>query len=328
MRRGACAYSEAPYNGTPPIALTPLPPSLRSFYAHRLLPSVLVMEVEVLVADGDGGSGGGTPAADPPLPLAVLRLTNRPGPPSGDINFTAVPTGAGAPYTIVNGSTRVAETNTSGLQAVAVLVSAWPARDMLVVPAAGVSVAFMAVIRTSVETPPGLLVAAVEADWEVAQVRSCGAGLPLKSGRRSVRAGGTRGALAGASCGHPTADIERGRRYRSGWRRVSSLPQAQHRSTVPHRDSAQVLLANGTLHSSHVVEWAHFAWGAGVEVGPGRRDIAAASNGERGVSCVGLRRRGRSLSRVLVSAGRRPPHARGNAEPLYDRAHSCGAREN
>ena len=178
------------------------------FYAHRLVPSLLVMEVEVLLSDTHAAAAA-TSATDEDAPLAVLQLVNVPGPASPDVSFVAVPLPAGAPYSIVNGSTRVAETNSSGLQAAAVLVSAWPARNMLIVDTAGVTTAFVAVIRTTVETPAAQLVAAVEADFNL----------------------------------------------------------------------AQVLMANGTLHSSHVTEWANFAWGSGVDlVGPGRRDVAAASN--------------------------------------------------
>ena len=145
------------------------------FYAHRALPSVLVMEVEVLDSnDGGGGAsadassvgagaGGGSGAA----PFAVLQLRQCPSDNSSDIAFAPVPLPppAGASYSIVNGSTLVSEINSSALQGVALLTSALPPNGMLVVPAPRVTYAFLAVARTTVETRAADLVAAVQADW-------------------------------------------------------------------------------------------------------------------------------------------------------------------
>jgi hypothetical protein len=226
------------------------------WFAHRRLPSVMVMEVEVLTADqatadywrGDSGAplplvppaswldssadlhydlppAQGGPADQGVLPFAVLLLQNNPGAPSTDINLTTIYSAAapslagGSPvflgsepgsdassYTIRNGSTLVAESNSSSVQALAVLTTDFPPRGLLSVSAPGVTYAFLTVIRTSVETRPEDLVAAVQGDYAV----------------------------------------------------------------------AVALQANGTLHSSHVLEWQQTVWTSGVETD--RPDLARAAN--------------------------------------------------
>jgi trehalose/maltose hydrolase-like predicted phosphorylase len=140
----------------------------------------------------------------------MLRLASCPSANSSDLALApvALPAPAAASYTVVNGSTLVAETNSSGVQAAALLTTLWPAFDMLAVAAPGETHAFLAVVRTSVETPAAALVDAVQADWAV----------------------------------------------------------------------AQLFVANGTLHSSHVAELEATIWGAGVELGGGRADLARIAN--------------------------------------------------
>lgn len=144
------------------------------WYAHRALPSLLVMEVQVLSPGDSARASGGAAsttaaaagaAADAP-PFAMLRLVNEAGAPSGDIDFVPVALPPGLPYSAVDGSTNIAETHASGLQAVCVLTTDLPAGGALAVPAAAPysTSFFFTVIRTTIETPPADLVAAAEAD--------------------------------------------------------------------------------------------------------------------------------------------------------------------
>ena len=137
-------------------------------YAHRAIPSLLVMEVQVVPDAADAAPAAAAAAAAQAAPFAMLALSNKAGGPSADVGFAPVPLPPDAPYTIVNGSTHIAESNTSGLQAVALLTSLLPA--VLAVPAADphATFAFLTVARTSIETPPGGLVAAVQADFATA----------------------------------------------------------------------------------------------------------------------------------------------------------------
>ena len=151
------------------------------WYAHRALPSLLVMEVQVLPPDGSGGGGGGGDTdraggggdtdragggGDAPQPFAMLRLVNSPGAPSADLRLSPVALPAGLPYSAVNGSTLVAETNSSGLQALCVLTTDLPASGALPVSAGDpyATAFFFTIVRTSIETAPAQLVAAVQAD--------------------------------------------------------------------------------------------------------------------------------------------------------------------
>ena len=158
------------------------------WYAHRALPSVLVMEVQVLPggnsdeSGGEGGHEGGgreggqgagagaganTVAGVDAPPYAMLRLVNSPGGASGDLSLAPVALPPGLPYSAVNGSTLVAETNSSGLQALCVLTTDLPAGGALAVaPDAPFATAFfLTVIRTSIETAPADLVTAAQADY-------------------------------------------------------------------------------------------------------------------------------------------------------------------
>lgn len=163
------------------------------WYAHRTLPSLLVMEVEIL-PPAPGSAAAAALAASGPYncsyPLASLALNNNGGGPSPDLNFTAVPTSSGSPYTLLNGTTYVAETNTSGLQGVALAVSALPVLvgpggegeegtalsavcpgsqpNAAVFTAAGLTWPHITALRTSIETSPSRLVAAAAADWALA----------------------------------------------------------------------------------------------------------------------------------------------------------------
>ena len=184
------------------------------FYAHRAIPSLLVMEVQVLPPDADEGlpprrpsshSASPRPASPQDAPYAVLILTNSPGSATKDVNFSTVPT-PDAPFTIINGSTIVSETNSSGLFGVSVLTSILP--QQLVIPVAGPfeTHAFITVVRTTIETAADDLIDAVQTDYS----------------------------------------------------------------------TAVALAANGTLHSSHVAEWAATIWPSGF--GTDRADVARAVN--------------------------------------------------
>ena len=172
---------------------------LAARYAHRQVPSLLVMEVEVLA------SGASTSASGQSEPVAFLQLTPRatdtprpqrgvasddihaapapPSPPPVDINFTAVPNPP-VPDVVVNlGWTQIAETPSrdgslqSNLTQVGILASntsgpggsggMWPMTP-------GQTRAFVTVIRTSLETMAlspndDSIVAALAADYAVAQ---------------------------------------------------------------------------------------------------------------------------------------------------------------
>jgi hypothetical protein len=165
------------------------------WYAHRALPSLLVMEVQVLPggnsdkSGGEGGHEGGgrkggrsagagaganaVEGVDAP-PYAMLRLVNSPGGASGDLSLAPVTLPPGLPYSVVNGSTLVAETNSSGLQAVCVLTTNLPAGGALAVAADAPfgTAFFFTVIRSSIETAPADLVAAAQADYAQAAALS------------------------------------------------------------------------------------------------------------------------------------------------------------
>lgn len=186
------------------------------WYAHRLLSSIMVMEVEVLDTDeyaqsrrGQHRGDSSNPAGAAASPYVMLQLANDDGGPSPDALFLPVPVPPAAGYSIINGSTIIPETNSSGLQALAVLTTnlGSGASNMLAVSAPSVTYAFFTVVRTTVETPAAALVAGVQADYAV----------------------------------------------------------------------ALQFAANGTLHSSHVAEWAETIWASGVDI-VGRPDVALAVN--------------------------------------------------
>lgn len=136
------------------------------FYAHRALPSVMVLEVEV--TGPPAGAAG---------PYAMLALTNAGTPPPGkDFNFTAVPPALAPPppFSLALGWTAVGELNDTALtRAVAVLASnltygGGSAHGLWPVAAPGTTLTFLTVVRTSLETQPGSLVDAVQADYAVA----------------------------------------------------------------------------------------------------------------------------------------------------------------
>lgn len=137
------------------------------FYAHRVLPSVLVHEIELLTQNDSSESSND-------VPLAMLQLANNGGDASSDISFTAIALPYGFPYWILNGSTNVAETNSSGLQAVAVLTSflgspnSSEPSSMLAFGSYGSTAVHFTVVRTSVETVPEDLVSAVQDDFDTA----------------------------------------------------------------------------------------------------------------------------------------------------------------
>ena len=171
-RRASIDPTGTPCTADSPVTCTSSPTRVwveQRWYAHATLPSLLVMEVEVLTDDGEG-TGHPPTTAEPSAvdpPFAVLELLTCPSGISADIAFAAVSV-PGQPYTIQQGDTRVAETNTSALQSVAVLSTAWPPNSLLLVPAPGVTHYFLTIVRTSVETAKADLVAALVADWAAA----------------------------------------------------------------------------------------------------------------------------------------------------------------
>ena len=135
-------------------------------YAHRALPSLMVMEVEVIGQQPYSGSG----------PYAMLSLTNAgtsgPGP---HINFTQVPPASlpVPPFTIHYGWTQTGELNNSALlHAVAILSSnltnSGTGSNMWPIQGPNTTLTFFTVVRTSIETEPDQLVNAVQADYAVA----------------------------------------------------------------------------------------------------------------------------------------------------------------
>ena len=143
------------------------------WYAHRALPSLMVMEVQVLpddTAPAPRASGD---------PLAMLLLANDDGGPSGEISFSPFPLPPGVPYAAVAGATNVPETVNSTTFNVAVLTTRLPPNNVLPFFALGDTVALLAVVRTSLDVggggAPVALVAAAEADYATA-VAEMGAG--------------------------------------------------------------------------------------------------------------------------------------------------------
>jgi hypothetical protein len=192
---------------------------------HALPPSRCPLPLQTLPPGGYEGTGDvderhRVTLAASGLPYAVLSLKNSPGGPSADISFQSVPLPDGTPYTILNGTTLVAETNTSGLQGVAVLTTTLPSGGLLVIPpaAANATYAFLTVVRTTLETP---------ADGLVAAVQVCS---------------------TSASCN-----------------KTPCRPVLLMHLTALQTDwaTATTLASNGTLHSTHIAEWAATIWPAG-----------------------------------------------------------------
>jgi protein-glucosylgalactosylhydroxylysine glucosidase len=147
------------------------------FYAHRLLSSVLVNEVEILTSDtverDYGIRAAPSTHAGSNDPLVMLQLTNNYCESNcvEDITFGAIALPDSFPFWILNGSTNIAETNTSGLQAVTVLAS-WLGSpnssdhsSLLAIYGAGQTTVHLNVIRTSVETNSSDLISAVIDDF-------------------------------------------------------------------------------------------------------------------------------------------------------------------
>ena len=215
-RRSTLSPGTAPCNASSAVscvnAAGPVTIEMR-WYAHRALPSVLVLEVSVAPDDSAAPTGV--------EPYALLHLANTGGAPSKDISFTpasGVP--PGAPYNASVGETIGTECPpgacgnvVTAVFGVALLNTHLPAGGLIIASAAPlVSTAFLGVVRTSIETPPGngsssaALLAAAQADYA-------------------------------AAC---------------------------------------ALAAAGTLHSSHVDEWAETLWTSGFSTD--RADVAAAVN--------------------------------------------------
>jgi len=148
------------------------------WYAHRFLPSVMVMEVQLLLNDTESllpssatESSSSSPSSTTDMnPFAMILLDNDSGGASSEINFKPISVSPDAGYTIISGQTYVAETINASLFNVAVLATAIP-NNVVQFSAIGETKAFLAVIRTSIETEgeyPSSLISAVENDYNLA----------------------------------------------------------------------------------------------------------------------------------------------------------------
>jgi len=141
------------------------------WYAHRTFPSIMVMEVQLLFNYSDSSSSSSSPTTDA-SPFAMILLDNDSGGASAEINFQPVTVSPDAGYTIIAGQTHVAETINATLFNVAVLTTSLPPNNVVQFSALGETQAFIAVIRTSIETQgdyPSALISAVESDFALAQ---------------------------------------------------------------------------------------------------------------------------------------------------------------
>jgi len=229
------------------------------WYAHRTIPSLLVMEVEVLTQDSDD-----VDAVPQAVGVGVSGLyvqavfNNHPGAGSADLNLLAVPVPAGAPYTVVNGSTYVAESNTSSLQAVAVLTGvtagALPQGGQWVVQFAQPATTVAHVSGRGGGEEGGRATAPAQA-WpsQVTVIRTSVETDPPQLPQAVVAGGLSQGTL-------------------------SESPHAPSHAVCIVADFgvALQLAGNGTLHSTHVAEWASTVWASGYATD--RHDVAQAVN--------------------------------------------------
>lgn len=166
---GSCTLASAASCSNAPARIT----IEQRWYAHRSRPAVMVHEVQVLPGPGVaaviGGGGGGGAA-----PFAMLLLVNDAGGPSSDLALApAAPAPPGA--TLLCGPTRVAETNTSGLQTLCVATTDLPSGPLPVDTADPTAThTLLTVIRTSVETSVGDLPGAVAAEYAAAAAAAAG----------------------------------------------------------------------------------------------------------------------------------------------------------
>jgi len=165
---GACTLASAASCSNAPARIT----IEQRWYAHRARPAVMVHEVQVL--PGPGVAAGARAAAAASAPFAMLLLKNAPGAPSGDLALApAAPAPPGA--SLLCGATRVAETNTSGLQQLCVAATELPAGPLPVDAAAPTAVhTLLTVVRTSIETPAAALPGAVLAEFAAAAAAAAG----------------------------------------------------------------------------------------------------------------------------------------------------------
>lgn len=168
------------------------------WYAHRAVPSLLVMEVEVLddndddgaddadnktldesegegeVGKGDGDDDDGSDSAADALPVAYLKLAQLPSLPTEDFEFTRISPSNLPPLTSgIFGYTRLAETPDTDLMAVGVLAAnlfsnetasgLWPVKNLRE------TTAFVSVVRSTIETKAEDIVSALNADYAKAQ---------------------------------------------------------------------------------------------------------------------------------------------------------------
>lgn len=107
----------------------------------------------------------------------MLALTNHPGGDSNDLTLTPSPS-APQGTSLLCGSTRVAESNSSDLQGLCILTTILPPVATVPADTPHATLTFLTVIRTTVETAGGEgLVAAAVADYEDALLVAGGGGL-------------------------------------------------------------------------------------------------------------------------------------------------------
>ena len=139
------------------------------FYAHRAMPSVFVMEVELLAEDGRVEARG-DPGAEP---VAYLKLSPTPAYNASDVNLTLA-SAAPAAVPVRTGWTQIPETPATPLQGLAIVSSnttcADTASGLWPFAALGSVRTFLTVVRTTIETAGAEpeLVAAAQADFAAA----------------------------------------------------------------------------------------------------------------------------------------------------------------
>lgn len=147
------------------------------WYAHRVLASVMVMEIQMLPADNISVSKDTDPSSinygndNSDSLFAMVSLINNPGASSTDINTsTYSPIPPTAPYTIYLMNTLIPETMNGTIHYLAMATTNFPPNNMLYVPSslAYSTFYYLTVIRTSTETPINNLPEAVSADYYTA----------------------------------------------------------------------------------------------------------------------------------------------------------------
>jgi hypothetical protein len=226
------------------------------FYAHRALPSVAVMEVQVL---------GTVPVGT----HTQLALVNNAGPSTTDFNFTAVPPPPAAPYTGVQGSTLGTECppGACGPDVVTELVG-------------------VAVLTTALPTAGGVVTVPVAEPNSTLYFLTGEVGFTRSSPGRFLQVtlvplGQVQGA---GECFHnnhasfltPLLLFLGSAVVRTSIETTPPTSAAILAAAQSDFASAVELAAAGTLRSSHVEEWANTLWTSGFDTD--RRDVALAVN--------------------------------------------------